>query len=346
MARTSLTDQLVDLRGRYTGETPSQCAPAVRAVTAALSVAQRSLLVDVLRGRPRAVPADLCRLLLPDAATHAQRELEAGLLLAVSQAAGPLALRPPVDVSRPAHALWSVEPEQAPRHTITLHVHDHALGPLLLGLLPRLARDRVEGLPGLRYRHHARCAELWLVGTDARAVLAGVSRRSWDAAVTLAEDLLAQRGVRPRWLWQRRPDRLSAEECAQIDEHGRVPGPVRLGSAMLRRGALFRSAAWVTAWASDDTWLVEWPGGPSLPEAVTALLHPIVGLPGAFRHGTIDGDSLQLVDQLSMAKLLLRSMPPPAGADGVPSRGTSWPDDFFRPWRVWAETTGRAAGDA
>jgi hypothetical protein len=341
MARTSLTDQLVELRGRYTGETPSQCVPAVRAVTAELSAPHRLLLVDVLRGRPRTVPADLRHLLLPDAATPAQRELEAGLLLAASHAAGPLALRPPVDVSRPAHAIWSVEPEQAPRHTLTVHIHDHALGPLLLGLLPRAGRDRVEGLPGLRHRHRARCVELWLVGTDAKAVLAGVSRRSWDAALTLAADLLAQRGARPDWLDQRFPDRLGAPERAHLGQHGRVPGPVHLGSAMFRRAGLLRSAPWATAWADADTWLVEWPGGPSLVDAVDALLHPVVGLPGAFRHGAIDGDSVHLVDQLTLDRLLLRTLPPAEGA----SAGTAhWPEEFFRPWRTWAETTGHSMG--
>ncbi|SHF10125.1 hypothetical protein [Streptoalloteichus hindustanus] len=339
MSRTSLTQQLVDLRRRYTGETSSQVVPAVRAVTETLDVERRDLLVNLLRGNPVAVPVDLRRALFPEAGA-AQRELEAGLALAAANAGGPLALRPPVSVARPAHAIRSVELEKAPHHTLTLHLHEHALGPLLLGLLPSAQDGELSGLAGLRHRQHPRCVELFLLGADAKVVLAGVSARTWHAGVVFVEEWLALRGITPQWLWQQSPERLTSAERSHVDSGERVAGPADLGSAVLRRSPLWNSASWLTQWAAQDLWLVEWPAGPAQREIVDALLHPLFGLPGSFRHEETGPDSGSLVSQESAGRLMVRTVNQPAATPEVPAH--EWPDDFFRPWRRWSELTEQA----
>lgn len=337
MSRTSLTNQLARLRSKYTGETASQVIPAIKQVTRALAGDQRDLLADILRGRPADPPTELRQALFPAALTHPQRELETAVLAAATRAASHLQLRPPVDVSRPAHALRAVEPERAPRHRLILHPHHHGLGPLLLELLPRAGTERVEGLPGLRYRQHARCVELFLLGTDASVILAGVSRKIWHAAVTFGGNWLALRESTPQWLWQQYPGTLSGTEKSHVDTHGRVAGSAYLGSALLRRYGLLHGAAWVTMWASDKVLLLEWPGTPAPTDVSADLLHPIYGLGGMLHQDHPSPDSVRLIGEEQWGELLLRTVLPP----GVSGRfePAHWPEDFFAPWRIFAEMT-------
>nr|BFF04392.1 hypothetical protein GCM10020241_60670 [Streptoalloteichus tenebrarius] len=162
----------------------------------------------------------------------------------------------------------------------------------------------------------------------------------WHAGVVFVEEWLALRGTTPRWLWQESPDRLTPAEQSVVDGQGRVQGPVELGSAVLRRAALWRSASWLTAWASQGLWLLEWPAGPARSEVVSSLLHPLFGLPGSFRHDETGQDTASLVDEESGSRLMLRTVERPEESPDAPTR--EWPEEFFRPWHRWAELTASA----
>ncbi|SDG92362.1 hypothetical protein SAMN05216553_113132 [Lentzea fradiae] len=160
MARLSTTDQLADLRRRYTGENLSQAVPAVRS------------------GEP-----------LPGAATEAQRRLEARVLLAACTAASVLQLMPPASIIRPCHVFRAVEPGEV----VKLHLAARALGPLLFELLPRTEDGFGMGIAGLRHRQYRRSSEL--TTGDAAVVLVGVDERAWDAGMRYMRWMHEFRGV-------------------------------------------------------------------------------------------------------------------------------------------------------
>ncbi|MFJ6676337.1 hypothetical protein ACIQMJ_34995 [Actinosynnema sp. NPDC091369] len=265
MARSSLTEQLVDLRRSYTGENLTQAVPAVKAVLHDLPDDRRERVVDALRGR-----ADVRGLFLPDAEGDDQRALECVLLKAGLDAGGHLQLRPPASMLRPAHAFRTVEPGEHPR----VHLTEHALGPLLYELLPRHDESWVAGVPGLRVVHHPRSVELRLVGLDAAVHLAGVDERAWAEGMKYVRTLLRGRNLGGTFI----DGPLTAVERDHLDE---TPYPTGVGSAVLRRYHLFSAAPWVRALAQGDRWWVEWPASLGVPRVADRLLHPVFGLPGA-----------------------------------------------------------------
>jgi hypothetical protein len=265
MARSSLTEQLVDLRRSYTGENLTQVVPAVKAVLHDLPGEHRERVVDALRGK-----ADVRGLFLPDAQGDDQRVLECVVLKAGLDAAGHLQLRPPASMLRPAHAFRTVEPAERPR----VHLTEHALGPLLYELLPRHDESWVAGVAGLRVTHHPRSVELRLVGLDAAVHLAGVDERAWADGLKYVHNLLEGRGMRGVFI----DGPLTAVERDHLDE---TPYPTGVGSAVLRRYRLFGAAPWVRALARGDQWWVEWPAGLGVPKIADRLLHPVFGLPGS-----------------------------------------------------------------
>ncbi|PRY42326.1 hypothetical protein [Umezawaea tangerina] len=272
MSRTSLTDQLVDLRRDYTGENLTQAVPAVKAVLADCTADDRDRIVETLRGRAE-LAAPLREALLPPAPSTAQQELEAALLRVASDAASHLQLRPPASMLRPAHAFRAVEPFATPR----LHLADHALGPVLYELLPRLEDDWVAGMAGLRVVHHPRAVELTVLDSDARAILTGVDTTSWDVGMAYVHQLLADRTLPSTFA----TGPLTTAEHDHLTDHGHTPGPAAVGSALLRRTNLFTRAPWLRSWSQGHQWWLEWPQGPGLVHTTDKLLHPIFGLPNA-----------------------------------------------------------------
>ncbi len=273
MARSSLTEQLVDLRRTYTGENLTQAVPAVKAVLHDLPGDRRERVVDALRGK-----ADVRGLFLPDAEEDDQRALECVVLRAGLDAGGHLQLRPPASMLRPAHAFRAVEPGRHPR----VHLTDHALGPLLYELLPRRDESWVAGVPGLRVVHHPRSVELRLVGLDAAVHLAGVDQRAWDDGMRYVRNLLKGRAMAATFI----DGPLTAVERDHLAE---TPYPTGVGSAVLRRYHLFAAAPWVRALAQDDRWWVEWPASLGVPKVADRLLHPVFGLPGAVEVPSVGG---------------------------------------------------------
>jgi hypothetical protein len=310
VSRTSLTDQIVDLRRTYTGENLTQAVAAVRPLLQRLSADQRGLLTDTLRGGS-AVPDGLRRALLPDVTFAAQQELEAGLLRAACDTASYLHLRPP---AVPAHAFSTVEPHDWPR----LHVAERALGPLLYELLPRVEVGQLMGLPGLRHRRHPRAVELYLADApDARAVLSGVDAAAWDEAMRYVRGLHDFRGLDTRL--------IGDEPLGGLErESSRVVGPVALGSALLRRVHLFAGAPWLRSWAQGDQWWLEWPGEPRQVAVADRLIHPVFGLPGHFET-SIGAETISLVGQVTLS---LRGVLAPAAEFSERLKDFDWPAEF------------------
>lgn len=270
MSRTSLTDQLVDQRRVYTGENLSQAVPAIKAALGACSADDRDRVIDALRGR--APLSDRLRVaLLPEALSTAQRELEAAVLKVASDAAAHLQLRPPASMLRPAHAFRAVEPFAVPR----LHLADHALGPLLYELLPRIEQTWVSGVPGVRVRQHPRSVELYLRDDpDVRIVLAGVDAAAWDVGMAYVHRLLTDRNLDSVFA----DGELTDPERAHLAEYGRSPGPAVLGSALLRRTHLFARTPWLRSWSQGTQWWLEWPAGLGLVWTSDRLADPVFGL--------------------------------------------------------------------
>lgn len=226
MARLSSTDQLADLRRTYTGENLSQAVPAVRAGE-----------------------------LLPDAATAAQQQLEAKVLVAGCTAASMLQLMPPASIIRPAHAFKTVEPGE----TLKPHLNDRALGPLLFELLPRTEAGHGMGVAGLRHQQYRRSAEL--TTGAAGVVLVGVDEHAWDLGMRYVRWMHEFRGV----------------EYTDGGGNDEDTAEAATGSALLRRVHLWHDASWLRALPMGTAWFVEWPGGPAEDEIREKLAHPECG---------------------------------------------------------------------
>ncbi|MFD9738905.1 hypothetical protein [Umezawaea sp. NPDC059074] len=314
MSRTSLTDQLVDLRRVYTGENLSQAVPAIKAALAAFSATDRDLVVDALRGRA-ALPERLSLELLPGALSTAQLELEAALLRVASDASSHLQLRPPASMLRPAHAFRAVEPFAVPR----VHLADYALGPLLYELLPRHEGEWVAGMAGLRVVRHPRAVELRVLDEpEARVVLAGVDAAAWDVGMAYVRQLLVDRDLPSVFA----EGDLSEPERAHLAEHGRTPGPAVLGSALLRRIALFARTPWLRSWSQGSQWWLEWPGGLGLVWVADRLVHGVFGLPGVVEAPSSAG-GLGLA--VGSDQLFLREVDGPDPANEEALAAFDWP---------------------
>jgi len=320
MSRTSLTDQLVDLRRVYTGENQTQAVPAVKAALRTFSADERDQVVDALRGRAP-LPERLSTALLPEALSDAQRGLESALVKVASDAAAHLQLRPPASMLRPAHAFRAVEPHAVPR----LHLTEYALGPLLYELLPRVQDGWVAGVAGIRTRRFARSVEIYPVDQPrARVVLAGVDSAAWEEGLRYVHQLMTDRSLTGQFA----VGELNAAERAHLAEHGRVAGPVAMGSALLRRTNLFAKAPWVRSWSQGDQWWLEWPEGLGVVWVTDRLAHPVFGLPGAVETPSSSGGLGLAVGPDS---LYLREVEPPnpdheeaLGAYDWPAGVTGW----------------------
>jgi hypothetical protein len=220
---------------------------------------------------------------LPDADTHAQRELEAAVLLAASRARCYLRPWPSAAgwlTSRPGRLIRMVRPQ--PDGELVLHLEAAVLAPLMLELLPRLTDDgELAGRPGLRATVHRRHVELVQHGTDqaARVRLANVSYRAWSAALTFTE--VARPEPNPlRWLGND-PTPLVPQELAALFSRPMSNHLTRLTSCLLRRIGLFATASDVCADAlQPDQVRLRWCGELTAAAVATKLVHPIAGLPG------------------------------------------------------------------
>ncbi|MEJ2855373.1 MULTISPECIES: hypothetical protein [unclassified Saccharothrix] len=313
MSRSSLTEQLVDLRRVYTGENLSQAVPAVKSVLHALPDDRRERVVDALHGK-----ADVRGLFLPDAPTDDQRSLECVVLQTATEAASHLQLRPPASMLRPAHVFAAVEPADTPR----LHLAEHALGPFLYELLPRYEDRWVAGVAGLRIHRHPRSVEVRLLDLDASVVLSGVDDAAWAVGMKYVRTLLKGRDLHGPFI----EGPLTAVEEEHLEQH---PRPTGLGSALLRRYHLFTKAPWVRSLPRRDEWWLEWPESLGVTAVVDRLLHPVFGVPDATEVPSATGG---LGLGTGWYDLYLREVegPDPAGEEALAA--FEWPEGVTGWW--------------
>ncbi|CAL9376651.1 hypothetical protein SUDANB95_00971 [Actinosynnema sp. ALI-1.44] len=313
MSRSSLTEQLVDLRRGYTGENLSQAVPAVKSVLHALPDDRRQRVVDALRGG-----ADVRGLFLPDAPTDDQRSLECVLLQTATDAASHLQLRPPASMLRPAHVFAAVQPGD----TVRLHLTEHALGPFLYELLPRREDRWVAGVPGLRVTRHPRSVELRLLDLDASAILSGVDDAAWAVGMKYVHTLLKGRDLHGPFI----EGPLTAVEEEHLEQH---PRPNGLGSAVLRRYHLFTTAPWLRSLPRGDEWWLEWPQSLGVTTVADRLLHPVFGVPGATEVPSATGG---LGMGTGWYDLYLREVEPPDPAGEEALGDFEWPEGVTGWW--------------
>ncbi|WP_214402552.1 hypothetical protein [Pseudonocardia lacus] len=350
MGRTSLQQELVDLRRWYTRERISEAAPAISAALAGFTASDRRLLVDALRshGRdPFATPlvvthheiAGARALLMPDAEDADQRALESSLLLAAAAAVRHLHWRPPGTLLRPAQVVAAVLPGRATRPggiALALTGPD-VLGPFLAEALPHRGDDGVSGTPGLRVRPHGDHLELQLLGTNATAVIRNVPAAVRAAAMAYLTDAFDD--DRGRRLWDLSPDRITS---AEHRHHAQAPVPpdlVGLGSGLLRRLPLLRHALFADAFFQARSWKIQWTGHLEAAAVAADLRHPVFGLPGTSTVRFANADAALLVNadgELS----LRRETPVRPEHDLDLRRRVEGLEDA--PWRTWLDSpTGR-----
>lgn len=285
--RLSLFRRLCALRRIYTGETDSSLLPTVTAAMSTLSTSDRMAILTTLDsgfetrllGENMLPPVEkhVRRAVLADTADLGQQQLDAAILFALGRIA-PYQW-PETDVVAPMPVCRIVRPVTAdtPDTTqMTLHLRPASTAPLCATLLPRVVDGTVHGLAGLRVSMHRRHVRFHLADSapSVSVALAGTSAREWSAMLAFAH---AVTGHEWPLVFD---DPLTDPERAAIAA-GRVPGPVAVASALLRRLRVLGDTFWLTVCAvGADGIRVEWAGGRSAAQVAAALVHPLAGLPG------------------------------------------------------------------
>lgn len=360
MTTKFLIHRLIPLRRFFTGEVHGEAKHPVTRAVEDINATDRQQLAALLHVDIPAlvrsgaevpdVPEHLRCAFLPDAQSTAQQELEAGLFTAAGAAARHLQFRLPASLSRPAHIVRGVQPEPPP-HAPVVHLDDFALGPLLFELLPREGETEVLGVPGLRHRRCGRGVELFLVDVpEARVLLAGVDKKHWSDAMEFAEDSATE----PiSWLGSASPTHLTSQEQEQLDTGRRVAyASPRLASALFRRSRLFRETTELRVFGGPTEQRIVWSKGPSCTDVAVSLLHPLFGLPGAFKDQWLESHSASLIKARhtqersrpwSAPRLLLKRDESASTevAERFRKRVQSWDEN---PWLTWENKRAQSLG--
>jgi hypothetical protein len=281
--RLSLVRRTANLRRMYTGETDSTLLPIITQGLGRLSSDERGAITEVLdQGYETrllgenpfpAVDQRFRDVLLVDTTDAVQQQLEAGILFALGKIA-PYHW-PETEVVAPMPVCRMVRPVRAVGDTI-LHLQAGALAPMMAVLAPHVVNGRVRGLAGLRATLHRRHVQLHLAdgGTTRMVGLSNTSFRQWAAALAFAEEVIGL-GHLPAV-----DGRLTVAE-RDVIRASRVPGPVALASALLRRLRVLGDTFWLTVRNDGpDGMRLDWAGGRSAAQVAAALVHPLVGLAG------------------------------------------------------------------
>ncbi|WP_405388198.1 hypothetical protein OG596_09685 [Streptomyces sp. NBC_01102] len=279
---SALDQSLYSLRRRYTGETAQQARQAVD---------------NLKRGEPA----------IPEAASPAQRDLEARVLLSLLEFRS-VYTRFPLGIK-------SVHPEP---HSIGLAVEsEERATEILFNLLPSYASgNEVQGVPGLRITRRDRTAiELQVLGKPARLRLMGLPARLWRSAEasTLTKWIdpdsmqLCWRSSRRSWTVAEREHQAQwddgSDRYVQVKRQG-----AWLGSGLLRRAALLHTVS--------NTFLIDGyrgaafdverlvlrssharQNGPGPHNVIAALVNPVCGLPLSLKRFRGDTDENYSGDQ-------------------------------------------------
>ncbi|MBO1332560.1 hypothetical protein [Streptomyces sp. VRA16 Mangrove soil] len=210
------------------------------------------------------LPEDGSALSIPDARRLEQAELEADLFLTLGSMGG-----------FSVHPMGIVRLRPRPDQlTIQLLHEPYVVWYWADLLLPRIndeaghPRDRVSGIPGLRWRVVGKTVQLYRPDMPTRIVLTGSNVRWWRHVTRRMEADYPTLVRHPGW---------TPHERAAYEAPGPHPyPPARLFSPLLRR---LRATAGTQplnstdAWSSGDAWRLEATDGPSCPDLVRLLGH-------------------------------------------------------------------------
>ncbi|AHH94075.1 hypothetical protein KALB_700 [Kutzneria albida DSM 43870] len=274
--------------------------PALVQALDPLGTGDRRLLLDAL-DELLDVPLSpaVHRAVLPDARTSDQQYLEAGILYAASRVSPAAVFR----MVRPlGHELW-------------LHIRDEAVTPLLAELLPRVTTNGLGGVPGLRISLYRRHIELYLVDSDARVLLSGVTYRQW--ADTLSA--FSTCGDVPLWGQWKHPHPLTdTERAASRREH---VAAAAVSSALLRRISLFTTVPRIVhSPFALGACGVDWSEGPSTSEIAGVLMNPVCGLPNGLADACLVTDRYLTLKAATGSPSVLLSGPDLPALDLAPTR--------------------------
>lgn len=280
--RLSLTRRVAELRRSYTGETDSTLLSTVTTGLRPLTVDDRVAIMDTLDGGFETrllgensrlpLEARIRRAVLADATDSAQQELEAGILFALGSIA-PYQW-PDTTVVAPMPACAMIRPLSDGTETV-LHLRA-ASPPMIATLLPRVVDGTVHGLAGLRVRMRRRHVQLHLAdsGSPGCVALSSTDFRRWSGILGFARVVTGHEWPVPFDVPLTDPERVAITA-------GRVPGPVPVASALLRRLRILGTTVWLTVQPDGPTGIhVHWSGGRTAAQVATALVHPLTGLPG------------------------------------------------------------------
>lgn len=245
--------QAAELRRFCTGEVAGTPQSDIARRLRSLPPGERAALDDVLsRGHELGLLAEepgpavdprLREVLLPDAVDVGQQQLEAGILFALGKVA-PLHWPVTGEVYGRVPVCHVVRPMLATEAT-NLHLPAETLATMMTMLLPRVVDGSVRGLAGLRARVRRRAVHLHLAESPAPGVvLSNTPLRHWAAALAFAEQVAGPTDPLA--------DGLTAAE-RKVIEDGRVPGPLALASALLRRLRALGDTYWLTVRADGPT---------------------------------------------------------------------------------------------
>ncbi|WP_034087926.1 hypothetical protein [Streptacidiphilus albus] len=203
---------VVELRRRYTGETAAGAAQEIR------RLARTSAIIPAAEGIQQRLESEVMRCLLDYPSTYTTRPLRVERV-----------------VPRPDTLIVRFAADNDP---------DGLTDQLAWGLFPTGGRDDMRGVPGLRLQTAAHDRlDVMLLGTSARIRLEGVPTRSWRE-IERVRSARARASNEP--LAMRHPT-LTPNESAYLNEHAKYishgHSAAPLGSALLRRLMIFRSAA-------------------------------------------------------------------------------------------------------
>lgn len=315
-ARLSLAPTLGKLRRAYTAESDSVLVPTVGEAINSFTTEDRALVREVLGagfetrllGENPLPPLSnrIRRAVLADATNPTQQQLEAGILYALGRIS-PYQW-PETTVVAPMPVCEMVRPGD--ETATALNQGASAATPMIATLLPHSVDGNMRGLAGLRAQTHRRYVKLYLADSAATGsvALTGTILPLWDSMLGFARVVTGHEWPIPF------EEPLTEPERAVIAA-GRVPGPVPVASALLRRLRILGTTVWLTIHPDGPTGLrVSWSGGRTAAQVAIALVHPLTGLPGdrfvvtRATDGTVTVTSLG-ADGAEAARIVLHQAP-------------------------------------
>lgn len=285
----SFFDRLVGLRCSLTGERPDLARhfvnrEAINSCADVLStIRYRGQSAGDLRLAVAPVPLSLRQAVLPDAHSHAQRLLEAFVLLALHGIQDVIEYYITGTLDFENHTIAPVITSVSPcRDRLIVRLHPDAAIPLLRSLIPHWANDPADywGVRGLcvDFRRRALVLRLWQPDkhtTAGEVVLGGLTQRHWGQALAHAHDTVQDLKVLDPTRGGKGAS-LSGE-VKQWPQHPGNAATIRIASAVLRRFAPLRMTT-LDVWDTNHHFNVEIGKQKHISTLASEWRRPVVGL--------------------------------------------------------------------